>query len=67
MTDRNLAEYGRFVNNKGQMVSVQRSSCVEPSVWVFQESENKDAIHLNINNARMLMALLDEWITDQET
>lgn len=60
--------YDHFKDTKGHDVRVQRSSSEkEDAVWIFcKRGEEYDSPHLNIEQAKLMINALQEFIDDYE-
>jgi hypothetical protein len=70
-TDRGFADYADFRDSYGAHVRVRESSAAaEPKVWIFVDKidiGNKGAIHLTVDQAKVLVAALKEWLDANTT
>ena len=66
-----VTDYADFKDSYGAHVRVRESSAVsEPKLWIFVDKppgDNHGAIHLTVDQARVLIAALQEWLDANTT
>ncbi len=71
-TERGFTDYADFKDSYGAHVRVRESSAAsEPKVWIFVDNrpvtDTNGAIHLTVEQARVLIAGLQEWLDANTT
>lgn len=70
-TERGFATYAHFQDTYGAEIIVRESSsAMESKVWIFTDgggvTNNKGSVHLNLEQAKTIVAALQEWIDREE-
>ena len=66
-----VTDYADFKDSYGAHVRVRESSATGPKLWIFVDNrpvtDTNGAIHLTVEQARVLIAALQEWLDAHTT